>query len=258
MSIQYSEATTLRICDCHTHVGHFYDHMSGRFVSYSPETLLSEMDAAGVDLAVVSNISAMEDPEGANDEMSAWARRYPRLIPLVWATPGITRPEKVLEYLGMGFRGVKLHPTAGKYRADCSTVRPVLDVCRVTQAPALFHCAADEFSAPALLGQVAADYPEAPIILAHMNMFGSARDAIAVAEGFPNVYLDTSWARPERVVEAVRRVGADRVLWGTDAPLGGTGHYRRDRAREYLEEHVGAMECEAVMWSNAACLFCLE
>ena len=62
----------MRICDCHTHVGHFDDHMSGCFVSYSPETLLSEMDAAGVDLAVVSNISAIEDPEGANDEMAAW------------------------------------------------------------------------------------------------------------------------------------------------------------------------------------------
>ncbi len=248
----------MRICDCHTHVGHTYDHMSGRFVSYLPEALLSEMDAAGVDLAVVSNISAIDDPEGANDEMSAWARRYSRLVPLVWATPGSSRPERILEYLGMGFRGVKLHPTAGKYRADCPAVRPVLDVCREAQAPALFHCAADEFSAPVLLGRVAADYPEVPIILAHMNMFGSAQDAITVAESFPNVYLDTSWARPERVVEAVQAVGADRVLWGTDAPLGGTGHYLRDRAREHLEQHVSATEYEAVMWSNAACLFCLE
>ncbi len=248
----------MRICDCHAHVGHFDDPMSGRHVTYSPEVLLSEMDAAGVDLAVVSNISAIEDPEKANDEMAVWARRYPRLVPLVWATPGISLPEKVLDYMGAGFRGVKLHPTAGKYRADCSAARPVLDACREAQAPALFHCAADEFSAPALLGQVAADYPEVPIILAHMNMFGSARDAIAVAEGFPNVYLDTSWVRPERVADAVRRVGADRVMWGTDAPLGGAGHYRRDRVRQYLEEHITAMECEAVMWSNAACLFCLE
>lgn len=252
------EATTLRICDSHAHVGNFDDHMSGCAVSYSPDTLLSEMDAAGVGLAIVSNISALEDPEGANDEMAVWARRYPRLIPLAWATPGISRPERMLEYLGAGFRGLKLHPTAGKYRADCPEVHPLLDVCRDAQVPVLFHCAADEFSAPALLRQVAAEYPDVPIILAHMNMFGPAQDAIAVAEDFANVYLDTSWVRPERVVEAVRRVGADRVLWGTDAPLGGTGHYRRDRAREYLEKHVSAMECEAVMWSNAACLFCLE
>ena len=95
----------MRICDCHTHVGHAYDHMSGRFVSYLPEALLSEMDAAGVDLAVVSNISAIDDPEGANDEMSAWARRYSRLVPLVWATPDITRPEKALEYLSMSMSG---------------------------------------------------------------------------------------------------------------------------------------------------------
>jgi predicted TIM-barrel fold metal-dependent hydrolase len=131
-------------------------------------------------------------------------------------------------------------------------------VCREAHVPALFHCAADEFSAPALLGQVAADYPEVPIILAHMNMFGRAQDAIAVAERHANVYLDTSWVRPERVLEAVRRVGADKVLWGTDAPLGGIGHYQRDRALEYLRKHAGTLEYEAVTWSNAACLFCLE
>lgn len=248
----------MRICDCHAHVGHFDDHMSGRSVSYSPETLLVEMDAAGVDLAVVSNISSIENPEGANDEMAVWARRHLRLIPLAWVTPGVSRPDKVFDYLGMGFRGVKLHPTAGKYRADCNAVRPLLDVCREAQVPALFHCASDEFSTPALIGQVAANYPDVPIILAHMNMFGSARDAMEVAEGSANVYLDTSWVRPERTLEAVQRVGADRVLWGTDAPLGGEGHYRRDRAREYLEQHVSAMEYEAVMWSNAACLFSLE
>ena len=248
----------MRICDCHAHVGQFDDHMSGHRAAYSPQALLSEMDSAGVDLAVVSNISAIDDPGGANDEMAAWARRYPRLIPLMWVTPEISRPEKVFEYLGIGFRGVKLHPTAGKYRADCAAVRPLLDVCREAHIPALYHCAADQFSAPALFGQVAADYPEVPIILAHMNMFGRAQDAIAVAESHSNVYLDTSWVRPERVLEAVRRVGADKVLWGTDAPLGGIGHYQRDRALAYLRKHAGTLEYEAVTWSNSACLFCLE
>ena len=226
-------------------------------MSYSPQQLQSEMDEAGVELAVVSNISAIDEPVTANDEMAEWARRYPRLIPLVWATPGVSRPATVFDYLGMGFRGLKLHPTAGKYPADDRLIYPLLDVCREARVPALFHCASDEYSAPARFRRVAADYPDVPIILAHMNMFGSARDAVAVAEDFNNVYLDTSWVRPERVVEAMRSVGADRVLWGTDAPLGGSGHYQRDRAREYLEKHATSMECEAVMWSNAACLFSL-
>ncbi len=245
----------MRLCDCHAHIGDSFDHMSGRYVSYSPDTLLAEMDDAGVDIAVVSNISSIDDCTAGNDEMAKWARRYPRLIPLVWATPGITGPGKVFEYVGMGFRGLKLHPTAGKYRADDPSVYPLLDACRALRVPALFHCAADGFSEPARFPQIAADYPEVPIILAHMNMFGSAQEAVAVAESFPNVYLDTSWARPERVVEAVGRVGAERVLWGTDAPLGGSGHYGRDRTREYLASHVGAAEREAILWSNAACLF---
>lgn len=44
----------------------------------------------------------------------------------------------------------------------------------------------------------------------------------SLAKKDANLYLETSWTKPETVVKAIKEVGEDRVLFGTDAPLGDT------------------------------------
>lgn len=247
----------MNICDCHAHIGEFFDQINGKHVSYSSAGLARCMGDASVDVAIVSNISAIGDPVGANLELAAWAEAYPQLVPLAWVTPGVTDVSEVRRLFGMGFRGMKLHPTAGGYQADSAGVDSYLRICGEEGKPALFHCAADKYSAPELYRSVAERNPDVQIILAHMNLFGPAEAAIGVAEAYPNVCLDTSWARPGDVENAISRIGAERVLWGTDAPLGGDRHYDRDRVRAALKSRLGKEELEAVMWGNAERLFAL-
>ena len=45
--------------------------------------------------------------------------------------------------------------------------------------------------------------------------------ALDLVEKHPNVFVDTSWQPAEVIGEAVRRVGAERVLFGTDWPFVG-------------------------------------
>jgi predicted TIM-barrel fold metal-dependent hydrolase len=40
-----------------------------------------------------------------------------------------------------------------------------------------------------------------------------------------NLYLEISWTKPETVVNAIKKVGEDRVLFGTDAPFDDRGKY---------------------------------
>jgi uncharacterized protein len=61
-------------------------------------------------------------------------------------------------------------------------------------------------------------YPETQFILAHMN-FHDPNTALDLCEEYRNLYVDTSWQPAEVIGEAVRRIGADRVLFGTDWPL---------------------------------------
>jgi predicted TIM-barrel fold metal-dependent hydrolase len=61
--------------------------------------------------------------------------------------------------------------------------------------------------------------PEATIVLGHMGAYFHGRDALAVAERRENVMLETSACPyPGLIGEAVRRVGAERVIFGSDGP----------------------------------------
>ncbi|MEA4883676.1 MAG: amidohydrolase family protein [Clostridia bacterium] len=245
----------MKVCDSHVHVGEFYDRVNRSVQHYTPRELVSQMAAAGVDLAIVSHIGAIAEPIEANREMTRIAAEYPQLAPLVWVSPDVMSPDDVLDLLDLGFKGLKFHPTAGQYRADSPALNPYLDLCLNTRTAALFHSASDEYSAPAFFDAVALAHPCVPIVLAHMNLMGPAGEAIEAAEAHPNLYLDTSWAAPEDILEAISRLGAGRVLWGTDAPLGGASHYAQDRGRPIIEQRLTQAEREAVLWGNAERLF---
>ena len=45
-------------------------------------------------------------------------------------------------------------------------------------------------------------------------------DAILVAKWFENIILETSFRDPRDIARAVRKVGADRVIYGSDMPFG--------------------------------------
>lgn len=245
----------MRICDSHAHVGRFYDPIHGKNVFYSPEDLAARMEESSIDLAVTSNLEGILDPVMANRKLASWSKTFKKLIPIAWVTPGLIEPCEVERLLDLGFRGLKFHPTAGRYPADSSALHPYLEICQTRSVPALFHCASDQFSGASLFGSVAASFPGVKLILAHMNLGGLAEEAIAVAERHTNVYLDTSWAAPDSVAEAIRRVGPSKIVYGTDAPLGGPGHYKMDKVRGFVEAALSPSDRAGVFYENAARLF---
>ncbi|MEW5866455.1 MAG: amidohydrolase family protein [Bacillota bacterium] len=245
----------MRICDSHAHVGRFYDPICGKSMFYSPEELVTCMEGSSIDLAFTSNLEGILDPVRANRRLASWSKTFKKLIPIAWVTPGLVEPSEVERLLDLGFRGLKFHPTAGRYPADSNVLDPYLELCQARSAPALFHCASDRFSGASLFSSVAARFPSLKLILAHMNLGGPAEEAIAVAERYTNVYLDTSWATPDSVAEAIRRVGSSKVLYGTDAPLGGPGHYKMDKVRGFLEITLSPRDSSNIFYENAARLF---
>ena len=83
----------------------------------------------------------------------------------------------------------------------------------------MIHCGDDPFCTPLELEQAAIRVPEATIVFGHMGAYFHSEDALAVAERCENVMLETSACPyPERIGEAVRRVGAERVIFGSDGP----------------------------------------
>ena len=67
---------------------------------------------------------------------------------------------------------------------------------------------------------MAGAFPDVKIILAHLGTQGELYtiEALLVAERHPNVYLETSWAMPHMIIEAVHEAGADRLIFGSNTP----------------------------------------
>ena len=156
------------------------------------------------------------------------------------------------------FYGLKFHPMAIQIDADDKRYESYMKVAQKHNVPCVFHTE-NGYGDPKKIYNLAKKFPEVPVVLYHMNIVPSGRvgdlqkeeierkqlekdkdkwcwdvrekwnrEGINVVEqalknGDADLYLELSWTKPESMVEAVKRVGADRVIWGTDAPIGDFG-----------------------------------
>jgi predicted TIM-barrel fold metal-dependent hydrolase len=97
-----------------------------------------------------------------------------------------------------------------------------------------------------------------------MGFLGPHLDAIAAVkealhEKDANLYLETSQADPKAVLQALAVVGADRILFGTDATYYGAHHYEKYAAMvEELQRNLKQDEFVKVVHQNAMKLFRLQ
>lgn len=143
---------------------------------------------------------------------------------LFWANPRepdvAQRCDRALD--GGQFVGVKLHPLLDAYHPDDPSVHPVMEVLRAHDAPALIHCGHPIFTLPWSIEELSRSFPDVRIVLGHMGHGNIVyiNAAIDVAERNDNVYLETSgMPMHTKIAEAVRRVGRERVMFGSDVPF---------------------------------------
>jgi len=111
------------------------------------------------------------------------------------------------------FRGLKVH------RHDARITREICDVARAFGLPVLYDVMG-ETSAVELL---ATEYPDVTFVIPHLGSFSDDwRAHVAVIDQlvrYPNIYTDTSGIRRfDYIVEAIRRAGAGKVIFGSDGP----------------------------------------
>jgi len=203
------------IIDSHCHL----KHGDADGTEYSADEIVRVMDEVGIERSVVF---AMQTTTRRSVEMaSAAVAKYPdRLIPYVYALPHYRRPvlPELKDALEGGFRGIKMHVGECRLREHISD--PVFELAAAQSAPVLIDLAGDIATARRL----ARDFPRTTLLIAHLGQYKCTNDAliaefIALAEAHENVWLDASGVvMTYTIAEAVRRVGAERVLFGTDGP----------------------------------------
>lgn len=129
--------------------------------------------------------------------------------------------EEVRRCMRAGMKGIKLWVAV-----KCNDPRtfPIAEEAVEVGVPLLIHSYLrwEEIlpgeSKPPEIAELAARYPALTIIMAHMAF--RWREGVDAVQNHPNILVDTSGMDPElgSVEYAVEKLGADRVLFGSDAP----------------------------------------
>ena len=205
------------IIDCHCHAGKG-DGLTGPWNTDAPiMSYLRRARAAGIDKTVIF-APFHGDYARANAEVARMVWRHPgRLIGFACVHPRHDKG-RIREMVGQavrqwGFRGIKVH------RHDARATREVCEAARAFCIPMLYDVGGEAD----LVELLASQYPDVAFIIPHLGSFIDDWRAhlrlIDQMTRYPNVYADTSGVRRfDYLVEAIRRAGARKLLFGSDGP----------------------------------------
>ena len=241
-----------------------------------PDAFVEYLDRSGVARAGLVNYPApaiMGFDGSTNDFVARYRDRRPDRF-LAWGGmhPEFERdPAAEMDRLLGELRldGIKIHPPhqgfrANAYLRELPALRLVYERCEESGVPVMVHTGTSVFpGARSRLGDpmdcddVAVDFPELRLVLAHVGRPLWYEEAFFVARRHPNVWLDLSGIPPRQIPQHVPRLElvGDKVLWGTDWPSPGVRDLKRN-----LESFLALPEFSdelkrKVLVENAARLF---
>ncbi len=208
--------------------------------------LISEMDEAGIEYSVISVIDhgltkAVGEADCSvleiNRIYSDIARKYPdRIIAFAGVDP---RRDNALEVLktginDFGMKGIKLLPPTGFYPNDPKLCYPIYEFANDSNLPVIVHTGPEaaplysKYCYPVFMDEVAADFPDLKIILAHAG-FCWWPEAVSIANNKSNIYLDIAGWQPRARLHPleefykplrtmINNIGSHRILFGSDWP----------------------------------------
>lgn len=207
----------MTIADAHCHIG------SGHSYSLTADELLRRMDANGVSAAIIVPVDrclAVYNREGNDEVLRAARANSERLIPFATANPwyGKAGLEELRRALDAGAAGLKLHPVLQGFSPIDDVVFPLVELAVEMRRPIYLHTGTPVHSTPYQVLELAAMYPEGSFILGHAAYSDYWNDLIASVKGADNLHVETSLHLASFLRVLVEQLGADRLVYGSDAP----------------------------------------
>lgn len=232
----------------------FYGGMKVRYDG-ALGTLLKEGGEAGVDRFIVQSVATVPAQVRAiNDFISESVKKYPdKLIGF-----GALHPDypdikgEVERIISLGLKGVKLHSDLQQFSIDDEFAFRIYEACGSAGLPILFHVGDDryDFSSPERLLRVVKRFPKLTVIGAHLAGWSEWDKGASLFE-HSGIYADCSSSlyamSPEHAAELIRKIGTDRVMWGTDYPMWDAA----EELERFNKLPLTAEERELILYKNA-------
>ena len=239
-----------------------------------PKALLQIMDQAGVRRVGLVNYPS-PDIMGFTNTTNDFAARYAsadpqRLLPYGGVHPRFTTDPAgdVDRLLSLGIRLLKIHPNhqafpANAYTHGLDALATIYRRCEARGLPVMVHTgtsifpgARSKWGNPMELDDVAIDFPDLPLVMAHGGRPLYMDEAFFILRRHRQVRLDVSGIPPLKLLDYFPRLSeiADRVLWGTDWPSPGVKDLRGN-IDQFLTLPLPDPLRRAILETNALNLF---
>jgi predicted TIM-barrel fold metal-dependent hydrolase len=217
----------------------------------------------------------IERSEPDNDEVVTLAAQHSdAVLPFASIHPargtsGLAAAEKLITEHGV--KGFKFHPSVQGFYPNDRIAYPLYELLAAHRIPALFHSGQSgtgartvggggirlKYSNPMMLDDVAVDFPNMPIVIAHPS-FPWQEEALAVATHKAQVYIDLSgWSPkyfPPILVQYANTLLKDKMLFGSDFPLITPERWLADLEKTGIRDEVkpAILKDNAVRFFNLA------
>jgi len=243
-------------------------HISPGGGKFALESHLENMEQAGTDQTLCwlspHHYSGASGVEEGNRYVYEAAKDYPdRILGFGWADPtfGLDQAKRhatqcVEEF---GLYGVKMNGAQNNFYIDDPDIgMPLAEHIAGLGRMIAFHIGPDAYEQthPMRALRIAERFPETTILMVHMGMndIEMVSSTIHAARACANMYLVGSATNYMAILRAIRELGADRVLFGSDSPFGNTKVIRATYETA-LEDEVSREDFGLVMSGNARRLF---
>jgi predicted TIM-barrel fold metal-dependent hydrolase len=235
----------LKVIDFHVHVGlkehwHEWIHAYQReahseyYERYeemiNPEKFASYLKSHLIERAVIlPEISPITTGVVSNEYVMDFCQGHDIFLPFCTINPSLVRrPVQEFEkYIRMGARGIKLYPSYNYFYPNESCLYPLYEMAQEHRLPVLVHTGSSVFKGskikyadPIYLDDVASDFPDLHLLLAHSGRSLWYEKASLLSRLHPELYLEISGLSPKNLLNYFPDMekSIDKFVYGSDWP----------------------------------------
>lgn len=249
----YPEKIALRAAES---VGDFYQ--CPMFKEGSVPAMLAAVEGSPITHHIIYSVATKpSNVESINDFIAAECKKHPNFVGFMAMHQDYPNPEAEIERaIGLGLRGMKLHPDTQKVNMDDPRLMEVYAFCEQLGLPVVIHTGdyRYDYSHPRRLVNILRTFPDLVVDAAHFGCWSRYEvgyDILHEVAMNDHVFLDESSSQfflgQRRTVELTRMWGTDRIMFGSDFPMWDPAEeYRTLTTAGFTED-----ELENILWHNA-------
>ena len=236
--IQKTVSRFMQIIDFHTHIypdpiaqkathsiENFY-HLEGGHMNGTVKNLLERGGLAGISRYVVLPVGLKPGAvRHINEFAVSQVAEHPEFIGFGTIHAAMENIEEEVEFVHeSGLYGVKMHPDTQLFDIDDERLFPAYELLRDKGLHVMLHMGDPryDYSHPARLRKVMDNFPGIKVVAAHFggySMYETAYELLKDTDCVMDISSSLMFMEKEEAVRHIRRIGTERLVFGSDFPL---------------------------------------